>query len=174
MKILAYIREWVIIILIAAAIAITLTIFVFDTRIVPTGSMRTTIIENDRMINYKLAYISSPPQRGDIIVFEPPPELNESDDLLKRIIGLPGETVEIKNGGVYINDELLDEPYLQSKPTYTFAKIGIPEGYYFVLGDNRNSSFDSHAWLNPYVPAENIKGKIVFRYWPLSRFGTVQ
>jgi len=173
-KVMAVLKEWVIIILIALAIAVVLHMFVFDTRMVPTASMYPTIAVGDRVINEKITYLFSDPKRGDIIVFAPPPTVSSHDDLLKRVIGLPGEYVEIKNGGVYINDQLLEESYLAEKPNYTYAKVLVPEGHYFVMGDNRNSSADSHRWEDPFLPRENVKGKVVFRYWPLNRMGTVK
>ncbi|MCL2677867.1 MAG: signal peptidase I [Clostridiales bacterium] len=174
MKFLSLAKDLIIIILAALLIAFVLQAFVFDTRIVPTGSMEPTINKNDRFFNFKLAYLFSGPRRGDIVVFSPPAELGESDDLLKRVIGLPGETVEVKDHKVYINDEPLDEPYLVVLPDYTFGPVTVPEGCYFMLGDNRNSSVDSHLWDDPFVARKNIKGKIVLRFWPRENFGKVK
>ncbi|MCL2817180.1 MAG: signal peptidase I [Clostridiales bacterium] len=176
MKNLRFVKDFGVIILSALVMAFLLQAFVFDTRFVPTASMHPTVAEGDRLINNKLTYRFSGPKRGDIVVFAPPAELEKSDDLLKRIIGLPGETVEIKDGKVYINDEPLDEPYITEAyaPKYTFGPATVPEGHYFVLGDNRNNSKDSHEWEDPFLPRENIKGKVWLRFEPFERFGAVK
>ncbi len=107
------------------------------------------------------------PQRGDIIVVYPP--TGTKRQYVKRLIGLPGDTVEVKNQLVYINGTALNEPYINSPPTYTMAARTLPENAYFVLGDNRNHSSDSHfGWT---VTRENIVGKAWLRYWPLNKFG---
>lgn len=112
-------------------------------------------------------YLFHPPQRGDIIVLSLP--ANPSQGLIKRIIGLPGEEVEIKMGKVYINGMPLSEPYLAEPTLYVFPPLIIPEDSYFVLGDNRNVSSDSHAWGT--LPYRNIVGKAWLSYWPPSRWG---
>lgn len=109
------------------------------------------------------------PQRGDVIVFEPPNRPNE--DYVKRIVGLPGETVEIKNSQVFINGQPLDQPYLPGKSSYTMPPRVVPEGHVFVLGDNRNNSNDSHNW-GP-LPIENIVGRAWLSYWPPDQWGTI-
>jgi len=106
-----------------------------------------------------------PPRLGDIIVFQEP---NDPDrDFGKRVIGLPGDTVEMRFGEVYVNDTLLPEPYLAERDTTSLAPIKVPPGHYFVLGDNRRVSYDSRE-LGP-IPQENIVGKAWFSYWPLSK-----
>ncbi len=114
-------------------------------------------------------YLFQPPQRGDIVVFRFPND--PSRDFIKRIIGLPGETVEVRNGQVYINGQPLEEPYLRERPSYTFQPVAVPPGHYFVLGDNRNNSSDSHIW--GVVPEGNIIGKAWFSYWPPESVGLV-
>jgi signal peptidase I len=95
----------------------------------------------------------------------------QEEDLIKRIIGLPGDNVEVKEGKVYINGVALNEPYTNEAPNYKFGKDTIPEGYYFVLGDNRNQSADSHnGW---YLPRQNIVGKACLTYWPPKRWGAI-
>jgi signal peptidase I len=115
-------------------------------------------------------YLFSQPQRGDIIVFRYPKE--PSRDFIKRVIGVPGDLVEIKNGIVYVNDKPLHEDYTADPPTYFQPPERVPEGQYFVLGDNRNNSSDSHVW--GLVPEENIIGKAWFSYWPPDNWGTVE
>ena len=163
-------KEIVIVVIFAIIIAVLIKSFIADSRVIPTSSMVPTIQVNDRVIMWRLSYsLNNEPSRGDIVVFDAPAELNESTDLIKRIIGLPGETVEIKNGLVYINDEPLSEDYINDQPNYTYEKVTVPLDSYFIMGDNRNNSVDSHLWQNPFLPEDNIKGKAVFIYWPLSR-----
>lgn len=143
---------------------------VVQASIIPTGSMLPTIQLQDRVIVDKLLFKLSTIKRGDIIVFHPLSEVDSSGvPWIKRIIGLPGEKVEIKDGKVIINETKLNEPYEMEKPDYSFGPIIVPENSYFVLGDNRNNSLDSHYW--GVLPAENIIGKASLRYWPLNRFG---
>ena len=109
------------------------------------------------------------PERGDIVVFNSPRESEE--DLIKRVIGLPGETVEIVNGQVFIDDFLLEEPYIDGAWNDSRPKVLIPEGQYFVLGDNRNNSQDSRSPQIGLIPEEMIIGKAMLTYWPLGSFG---
>ena len=163
-----FIKETVIIIVSALIIAMLLQTFIVDSRIVPTLSMYPTIDSGNRVIVNKLAYVGSrTPQRGDIVVFKAPEELDTTDDLLKRVIGLPGDTIEVKDGYVSINGIALEENYLEEKPQYTFGPVTVPDGEYFMLGDNRNNSVDSHRWTDHFVPESDIIGKVVWRYWPL-------
>lgn len=143
---------------------------------VPTGSMENTIMPGDRLIGNRLAYIKEKPERGDIVIFYYPD--NEEENYVKRIIGLPGETVTIIDSKVYINDSEvpLDESYLKEEwivanGPFTYE---VPEGCYFVMGDNRNDSWDARYWTNTYVSEEKILGKAVFRYWPLSECGKLK
>lgn len=115
-------------------------------------------------------YLFSPPERGDIIVFRYPKE--PSRDFIKRVIGVPGDMVEIKNGVVYVNGKPLHEDYTADPPSYFQPAERVPEGNYFVLGDNRNNSSDSHVW--GLVPEENIIGKAWFSYWPPDSWGSVE
>ena len=138
--------------------------------------MENTIIPGDRLIGNRLAYLSSGPERGDIIIFYYPD--NEEETYVKRVIGLPGDTVRIENAQVFINEEEtpLEEPYLKEEWTvatgpYTFE---VPEGCYFVMGDNRNDSWDARYWTNTYVAEEKILGKAIFTYWPFRDFGKLE
>ncbi|NMC12219.1 MAG: signal peptidase I [Chloroflexi bacterium] len=124
-------------------------------------SMQRTLYDGNLVVVNKLAYIFGEPSRGDIIIFYPPNP--EEDPYIKRVIGLPGEEVHIENGVVYINNIALEEPYIKAAPNYT-GKWNVPEGSLFVLGDNRNNSFDSHSW--GMVPISNVIGKAEFVYWP--------
>ncbi len=143
---------------------------VADARVVPTGSMLPTIQLQDRLIVDKISYNFSEVKRGDVVVFRPPSNVDQSGtDWVKRVIGLPGEKVEIRNGEVFINEQELTEPYEMEKPNYKYGPFVIPEGSYFVLGDNRNNSKDSHYWGE--LSNQNIVGKVFIRYWPLDHFG---
>jgi signal peptidase I len=116
------------------------------------------------------AYLRQPPQRGDIVILRDPSSPNSQNLLVKRIIGLPGETVKIVQGQVLINGAPLDEPYLSSAMPYR-GEWKLPEGQYFVLGDNRADSKDSHQWGS--LPYENIVAKAVWVYWPFANFGKI-
>lgn len=138
--------------------------------IVEMSSMEPNLHNGQRLLVSKLTYKFGEPQRGDIIVFKPPHIDNPDKDYIKRIIGLPGETVEITNGVVYINGAPLEEPYIKDPAKSSFAKRTIPEGEYFVLGDNRNNSNDSRSgWT---VPLEDIVGKAWLSIWPPETWGT--
>jgi signal peptidase I len=114
-------------------------------------------------------HIFRAPRRGDVVVFRFP---NQTDrDFIKRIIGEPGDTVEVKDGLVYVNGGVLKEDYILERPNYTFGPEVVPDGEYFVLGDNRNNSYDSRSW--GFVPEEDIVGRAWVSYWPLSNFGLV-
>lgn len=125
-------------------------------------SMLPTLQDGEFILVNRLAYRFGTPQRGDIIVFHYPPDPKQ--DLIKRVIGLPGDTVSIQNGVVRVNNELLNEPYVAQPPRYTGNWV-VPAGHLFVLGDNRNDSSDSHSW--GMLPFENIVGKAVLIYWPV-------
>ncbi len=109
------------------------------------------------------------PSRGDIIVFHSPGQ--QRTDLVKRVIGLPGETVQIVNGAVYIDDHRLDEPYITEPWNGDLPRTFIPDDYYFVLGDNRNNSEDSRSPRVGLVARSQIIGKALFRWWPLDSVG---
>jgi signal peptidase I len=114
-------------------------------------------------------HIFRAPRRGDIVVFKFPNQPNR--DFIKRIIGEPGDTVEVKDGLVFVNGGVLDEKYIIDKPAYTYGPEIVPEGQYFVLGDNRNNSYDSRSW--GFVPEEDIVGRAWISYLPFDDFGLV-
>ncbi len=135
---------------------------------VPTGSMENTIMPKDRIIAFRLSYMLDEPERGDIVVFKYPDDPEQKTLYVKRVIGLPGDTVEVKNGGVYINGaaEPLEEDYLKEEPMGTFGPYVVPEDSYFMMGDNRNNSLDSRYWENKFVEEDKILGKVFLRYFP--------
>ncbi len=132
-------------------------------------SMEPNFHDGQFLIVNKLVYMLHPPQRGDVIVFVPP--TSDSRDFIKRVIGLPGDRVEIVDGRVLINGKPLDEPYPLNPATYSSGPVTVPPGQYYVLGDNRNNSSDSHAWGT--VPASKIIGQAWITYWPPQRIGLV-
>ena len=160
----AEVFSWVKVIVSAIIIALLVDFFIIANAVVPTGSMETTIPAGSRIMGLRLYYDFKEPERGDIVIFKYPDD--ESVDYLKRIIGLPGETVEIISGKVYINSELLDEPYLSEEPTGDFGPYQVPEDSYFMLGDNRAVSKDSRYWHNTYVKKDKIIAKAFVMYWP--------
>ena len=157
--------EWGKIIIIAVVIALVCNYFIIINAFVPTGSMNDTIATKSRMIGFRWSYAFNDPERGDIIIFKYPDD--ESRIFTKRIIGLPGETVEIKQGVVYINGVELEEPYLKETPgANDFGPYNVPQDSYFCLGDNRNMSNDARYWSNKYVARDKILGKAIFSYYP--------
>ncbi len=177
--------SWIRLIVIVFVVVLVVKNFIIVNAIVPTSSMENTIMPDDRLIGFRLAYTSSDPKRFDIVIFKYP--VDETQIYIKRVIGLPGETVEISEGKIYIDgsDEPLDEPYLKEEWTvenngYVFE---VPDDCYLVLGDNRNRSADSRYWADyalmdevaqteeeaisyQYVSEDKILGKAIFRYWP--------
>lgn len=163
--------SWVVIILVAFIIGNCLNKYVLMKAEIPSGSMENTLQVGDHILGLRTAYLFSEPKRGDVVLFDWPDD--ESILYVKRIIGLPGETIEITDGKVYIwNDEtgeektLLEEDYLKEEPVGSFGIFKVPEGCYFMLGDNRNYSKDSRRWNNKYVQKEKIRSKAWFRYKP--------
>ncbi|MBQ0145886.1 MAG: signal peptidase I [Lachnospiraceae bacterium] len=159
------ILSWIEVFLIAAAIAFVVNRFLIANSVVPTGSMEPNIMSGERVFGSRLTYLNSDPQRGDIVIFRWPD--NEKIYFVKRVIGLPGETVDIVQGKVYINGELLDEPYLAEpmleEPPMHFE---VPENAYFMMGDNRNNSADARYWDNHFVYRDKIIAKVGIKYWP--------
>lgn len=131
-------------------------------------SMQPGLYEGERLLVNKMAYTFSEPDRGEIIVFRSP---TDGTNLIKRVIGLPGDLIEVKNGIVYVNTIGLNEPYVRYPATYTMTTIQVPLDQYFVLGDNRNNSSDSHVgWT---VPKNNLIGRAWVFTWPPDKWGSV-
>lgn len=146
--------------------------FVAEARYIPSGSMEPTLQISDRLIVDKLSYDFTAPQRGDMVVFNPTKALRQQDfhdAFIKRVIGLPGETVEVRGGRVFVNASPLKEKYIAAKPNYNWGPTVVSTNSYLVLGDNRNNSYDSHYW--EFVPRHDIIGKAVFRFYPFNRIG---
>ena len=166
------ILSWLQIIVAAVVIAFVLNNFVIANSRIPTGSMENTIMSKSRVIGSRLSYINSDPERGDVVIFKFPD--NRDIYYVKRVIGLPGETVDIVDGKVYINDSdtPLDEPYLPEPMEGSYGPYTVPEGCYFMMGDNRNNSLDARFWKNQFVPKKDIMAKVLFCYYP--RIGKVE
>jgi signal peptidase I len=165
-------REVAITVLIAVAVFALLRLTVQSYTVV-MSSMEPNFQEGECIMVDKVCYRSSGPERGQVIVFDPPPPNDESRyPFIKRVIGLPGDTVEISEGKVFVNGTALEEEYLMVPPNYTMTATEVPQNEYFVLGDNRNNSSDSHTgWT---VPRDNIIGRAWFTYWPPSKWAVVK
>ncbi|VAX35146.1 Signal peptidase I [hydrothermal vent metagenome] len=177
-------REWVESIVIAFILAMFIRAFFIQAFKIPSGSMIPTLIVGDRLMVNKLRYGSKVPfsnkrlpgfttlKRGDIIVFIYPEDSKR--DFIKRLVALEGETIEIKNGDIYINEKIIEDPVIKNIFYYNRGKHGeinqktkVPQGHVFVLGDNSGASSDSRFW--GFVPIENIIGRAEFIYWPFNR-----
>ncbi|MDX2244958.1 MAG: signal peptidase I [Leptolyngbyaceae cyanobacterium bins.302] len=150
------------------ALALGLHTFVAEVRYIPSESMTPTLQVGDRLIIEKLSYRIYAPQRRDIVVFKAPPKLEAQHfhgTLIKRIVGIPGDVVAVEQGRVYVNGEAITEPYVHTPANYSYGPVTIPSDQYFVLGDNRTHSYDSHFW--GFLPRQNIIGRTIFRFTPL-------
>ena len=159
----------------ALILALGIRTFVAEARYIPSSSMEPTLEINDRLIIEKISYHFREPERGDVVVFNTnditPLEENFKDAFIKRVIGLPGETIAVKTGKVFVNGKPLSENYIAQSPQYDYGPAIVPPGHYLVLGDNRNNSYDSHYW--GFVPKKNIIGRAAVRFWPLGRVGEI-
>lgn len=161
----------------ALALALLIRLFVAEPRYIPSDSMEPTLQVSDRLIVEKVSYHFHPPRYGDVVVFNPPPQLqrlgfNGKQAFIKRVIAEPGQTIEVNQGQVFLDGEPIDESYIQEPPSYQMPAVVVPQGQIFVMGDNRNDSNDSHVW--GFLPQENIIGHAEFRFWPLERIGRVE
>lgn len=169
-------RENLQLIAIALVLSVLVRGFVAEPRYIPSDSMFPTLTVSDRLVIDKISHWVRPYQRGDILVFQPPPQLQDlgyrpNQAFIKRVIGLPGQTVAVHDGAVYVDGQPLAEPYIAAAPAYTWGPARVPEGDLFVMGDNRNNSNDSHVW--GFLPIENAIGRAWLRFWPLDRLGRV-
>ncbi|MCM8781640.1 MAG: signal peptidase I [Candidatus Omnitrophica bacterium] len=177
-KVRQEIREWSESIIIAFILAMIIRTYVVQAFKIPSGSMKPTFLEGDRILVNKFIYRFKEPQRGDIVVFKYPED--KKKDFVKRLIARGGETLEIKDGNIYINDKLVENPYVMRGFYYynrgdyggLNQQIKVPPDSYYVLGDNSASSRDSRYW--GFVPKKNLLGKAVLIYWPLHRIRVVK
>lgn len=183
------IRDWAESIIVAFLMAMVIRTFLVQAFKIPTGSMRPTLLEKDLILVNKFIYGAKipftkyylpkvrNPQRGDVIVFIYPEDPKK--DFIKRLVGLPGDAVEIKSGSIYVNGKPLTDPvfnhiYYYNRGDYALEgqKITVPKDSFFVLGDNSASSKDSRYW--GYVPRSSILGKALIIYWPLNRIKKIK
>ena len=160
--------SYLIIIASALFVAVAINKFVIINAHIPSTSMVPTLKVDDRLIGLRLAYLFSEPERGDVVIFEHSfSEGTEKETLVKRIIGIPGDEILIDSGGVYVNGERLSEDYLAAPMNVLSAsEFTVPENSYFVMGDNRNVSYDSRMWQNTYVTRDEIIARALFKYYP--------
>jgi signal peptidase I len=173
-------REYLETFAVALALAFFVRATVAEARFIPSESMRPTLEVGDRLIVEKVTYHFGAPNRGDIVVFNPPERAGGNGNaFIKRVVGLPGDKLRIDEGKVFVNGKPLTEPYIAEAPLYMepdWDGLGmpggvVPKGSVFVMGDNRNNSQDSHVW--GALPIKNIIGQTVFRFWPVNRLGPV-
>lgn len=169
--------EYVKMIAIVVVTVLIVNQFILINARIPSESMANTILAGDQIFGNRLAYLFDDPERYDIVIFKYPDD--RSQYFIKRVIGLPDETVTIVDGDVYVTtaegeEILVEDSFLPEDANGSYGPYDVPEGSYFMLGDNRNWSKDSRYWNNTYVPEDDILGKAVLRYWPLNKFGIVK
>ena len=160
------IKDWVISIVIAVVLAMIIRNFIVEPYLVDGPSMRPTLENQQRLIVNRFIYHLRAPEKGEILIFKYPKD--QSRDFIKRVIAVPGDTIEIKDGNVFVNEELQTENYILSKCRGDYPKVTIPEGHIFVMGDNRNNSEDSRFPDVGFVPFDLIKGKAMVVFWPFA------
>ena len=167
------ILSWIKLILIILICTFLLRRYVIVNAEVPSSSMENLIEPGDRLVGFRMAYLKEEPKRFDVIIFRYP--VDESQSFIKRVIGLPGETVTVKDGKIYIDgkEQTQAVSFCPEEMAGSFGPYEVPEDSYFVMGDNRNNSLDSRYWDNTYVKKETILAKAGFRYWPLNKVGFV-
>ena len=167
-------NNYIILVILALLLALFLRKYIFINAVIPSPSMENTIMTGDLLFGSKLSYLNKNPERGDIIIFKYPD--GETQKFIKRIIGLPGETIKIENAKIYVNGKPLKENYL--KETWINAtgpyEFQVPKNSYFVLGDNRNNSLDARFWNNTYVSKDKILAKAKFVYYPFNHMKIIQ
>ena len=167
--------ETIRIFIVALAIAFFLRAFIVEPRFIPSGSMEPTLQVGDRILVDKISQQWQEPKRGDILIFYPPksPAIDDtSKAYIKRLIGIEGDRIAVQDGKVYRNGEALNETYIAEVPNYRMREVTIPQGYYWMMGDNRNYSNDSHIW--GFLPKQNVIGKATIRFFPFGdRLGAI-
>jgi len=166
------IKDWVVSILIAVVLAFFIRYFIVELYMVEGPSMRPTLVTNERLVVNKFIYRFKAPEKGDVLVFRYPKD--PSRDFIKRVIGVAGDTVEVKDSRVLVNGQLLNEPYILEKTIRnSYSLATVPTGHIFVMGDNRNNSEDSRYADVGFVPLEMVKGKAVMIFWPIDNIKTL-
>lgn len=162
--------DWTETIVVALVLALIIRAFFLQVFWIPSGSMEPTFDINDRIVVNKVAYFFRPPKRLEVIVFrQVAPADVPKKDLIKRLVGLPGETLELKNGVIHINGSPIGEKHTLNQDFANFGPVKIPADSFFVMGDNRPASADSRYW--GFLPRKNIIGPAFLRIWPLTKFG---
>ena len=164
-------KDWVVSIVAAVVMALLIRTFIVELYIVDGPSMRPTLQHEERLVVNKFIYKIRNPEKGEILIFKYPRDT--SRDFIKRVIATGGDTIEIKEGRVYVNDQMLKEDYILEKTRTEYPKVTVPEGTVFVMGDNRNNSDDSRFADVGFVPLDLIKGKAVVVFWPLDNIQTL-
>ena len=157
------VKEWARSIILAVVLAVIIRLFLIEVFLVEGTSMFPTLQHQERLIVNKAVYYLREPEKGEIVVFNYSPRR----DFIKRVIALNGDTVEIRSGELYVNDDLVDEPYIENYSAMDFGPVVVPEGHAFVLGDNRSNSMDSRDSAVGYISLERVKGKAFVIFWPL-------
>jgi len=165
------IKDWIVSIVVAVALAMFIRTFIVELYVVDGPSMRPTLESAERLVVNKFIYRFRAPEKGEVLVFQYPRD--PSRDFIKRVIATPGDTIEIREGRVLVNDQILVEDYILEKTRSEYPKMTVPEGRIFVMGDNRNNSEDSRFADVGFVPYDLIKGKAVMVFWPLSSYKTL-
>lgn len=165
------IKDWIISILIAIVLAFFIRYFIVELYMVEGPSMRPTLVNGERLIVNKFIYRFKQPERGEVLVFRYPRD--PSRDFIKRVIGVAGDTIEIKDSRVFLNGQLLNESYILERTRGTYPPVTVPEGHIYVMGDNRNNSEDSRFKDVGFVPLELVKGKAITVFWPLDHIKTL-
>ena len=165
------IKDWVVSIAIAVVLAFFIRYFIVELYMVEGPSMRPTLVNGERLVVNKFIYRFKAPEKGDVLVFRYPKD--PSRDFIKRVIATAGDTIEMKDGKVFVNGELLNETYILEHTRGSYPLSTVPEGRVFVMGDNRNNSEDSRFRDVGFVSREMIKGKAVMIFWPFDHIKTL-
>ena len=165
MKIWNEVWDYVKMIIIVVVVVLVINNVVLINAKIPSESMENTIMAGDRILALRTSYWFDEPEAGDIVVFRYPDDETGKTLYVKRIIGTPGDTVEMSNGTVYVNGKVLQEDYIAEVTQGSYGPYVVPDGCYFMMGDNRNHSQDSRFWRNQYVEKDEILGKVVLRYY---------
>ena len=165
------VRDWVVSISAAIILALMIRTFIVELYVVDGPSMKPTLQHEERLVVNKFIYRVREPQKGEIVIFRYPRD--PSRDFIKRVIATAGDTIEIKEGRVYVNDQLQREDFILEKTRSEYPKATVPEGTIFVMGDNRNNSEDSRFSDVGFVPLDLVKGKAILIFWPVDDFKTL-